>query len=196
MLEEMKEAGKIDRLILLDRNLGYAGGNNKGLEAATGAYVIFINSDVIVSPNWLSKLTHHLEDKTIGAVGPVSNNVGSRSFPQRVRYQNEKAGKLFELRRISGFCIAFSKQCLETVGRWDERFYPGNFDDDDMSVRLTRAGLKLICDGDVFVHHKMMTTFKSNPNLQLDKTFFENKLRFEAKWPDEPAIIAYPESKW
>lgn len=88
--------------------------------------------------------------------------------------------------------MAISKECFEKVGLWDEAFYPGNFDDDDMSVRIRRAGFRIICDGDVFVQHRMMSTFKANPDLALNRTFRENKKRFEAKWPNEPAVIEYP----
>jgi len=193
ILQEMEAQGAIYKAVLLDRNRGFAGGNNEGVRHAKGEYYVFVNSDIVVSPNWLSKLTRHFANREVGAVGPVSAYVGSPSFPQRVRFQNEKAGRLIELRRISGFCVAISRQCFEKVGPWDEDFFPGNFDDDDMSIRIQRAGFKLLCDGDVYVHHRQMSTFKANPELELDKTFWENKRRFETKWPSEPAVITYSE---
>jgi GT2 family glycosyltransferase/glycosyltransferase involved in cell wall biosynthesis len=191
-LQNMLKRGAIDQLVLLDRNLGYAGGNNEGVRRANGEYYVFVNSDVIVSPNWLGNLIGDFSDRDVGAVGPVSQKVGSSTFPQRVQYQNQKSGTKFDLKRASGFCLAVSKECFEKVGPWDEAFYPGNFDDDDMSVRIHRAGFRIICDGDVFVQHRMMSTFKANPGLALDRTFWENKKKFEAKWPNEPAVIEYP----
>ena len=196
MLKNFNARGMIKELLLADRNLGYAGGNNSGLKLAHGEYIVFVNSDVIVSPRWLGRLLRHFGDPSVGAVGPVSQGVGSPAFPQRVRFQNQKARQLLELRRISGFCLATTRRCIDIVGTWDEAFFPGNFDDDDMSIRMRRSGLKLLCDGDVFVHHRMMCTFRANPSLELDKTFWVNKERFERKWPDEPAVIEYAESHW
>jgi len=194
MLEDFKVRGIVSKLVLLKENRGYAGGNNRGLELAQGDNIVFINSDIIVSPNWLSKLVRHLKKSDVGAVGPVSQAVGSRTFPQRVKFQNQKAGRVLELRRISGFCLATTRKSLEKVGKWDETFFPGNFDDDDMSVRMRESGFNLLCDGDVFVHHRMMSTFQANPSLEYDRVFWINKQRFEQKWPNEPATVEYPEA--
>jgi len=196
MLQQMKREGMIHKLVLSDRNLGYAGGNNRGMALASGDIIIFANSDIVVSPKWLSGIIRAFSNPEIGAVGPVSNNVGSVNFPQRVKYQNQKAGQLIELRRISGFCVAISRECLDKVGVWDEDFYPGNFDDDDMSVRIIRNGFRIICTGDVFVHHRLNETYRANPGLELDKTFWDNKRKFERKWPEESSVISYTPELW
>jgi len=191
MLQEMKRRGIVKEVISCERNLGYAGGNNMGLRYAKGDILLFVNSDTIVSPYWLSKFRHRFSYPATGAVGPVSNNVGPVNFPQRVRYQNQKAGRVIELRRISGFCVAISRKCLDKVGTWDERFFPGFYDDDDMSIRISRAGFKLICDGDIFVHHRLNETFRLNPGIDYEKSLLENGRKFKEKYPEEPATIRY-----
>ena len=44
------------RVIALQRNLGFAGGNNAGAAVARGRYVAFLNNDTVAEPGWLSAL--------------------------------------------------------------------------------------------------------------------------------------------
>ena len=46
-------------------NLGYAGGNNLGALYAKGKYLVFLNPDTLVSPNWLYHLINTLESNEI-----------------------------------------------------------------------------------------------------------------------------------
>ena len=42
------------QLIRNERNLGFAAGNNVGLQAATGDVLILLNQDTVVQPGWLA----------------------------------------------------------------------------------------------------------------------------------------------
>jgi N-acetylglucosaminyl-diphospho-decaprenol L-rhamnosyltransferase len=58
-------------LIASDQNLGYAGGNNTGVAAASGRYLLLLNPDTIVQPDSLARLVEFLETHPqAGAVGP------------------------------------------------------------------------------------------------------------------------------
>ena len=58
-------------VIELDRNLGFAAGNNVGIRASTGELLLLLNSDTIAKPGALDVLAARLlSDMTIGAVGP------------------------------------------------------------------------------------------------------------------------------
>ena len=190
ILKRLNKNKIIDKLVISKKNLGFAGGNNLGLKEATGDYVAFINNDVIVSPNWLGKLIKVLEDdEKTGAVGPVSNNVGGIDFPQRVKFINEKEGIIEEIPRLSGFCVVFPKRVLNEIGNWDERFFPGFFEDDDMCIRLHEKGYKLKYCGDSFIHHKMQSTFVKN-DLNGNEIYKKNKERFEQKWKGKyPSVL-------
>jgi len=50
-------------IIEINKNLGFAGGNNEGARAARGDYIAFINNDCSVDKDWLSCLTNTLKDK-------------------------------------------------------------------------------------------------------------------------------------
>jgi GT2 family glycosyltransferase len=60
-------------IIPLEKNLGYAGGNNEGLQRARGKYIALINNDCIADPEWLCEMLsifkNSSDDAKIGAVG-------------------------------------------------------------------------------------------------------------------------------
>jgi hypothetical protein len=53
-------------------NLGFAGGNNLGIEKATGAYILLLNSDIELTENSIKRCLDVLKaDKTLGVVSPM-----------------------------------------------------------------------------------------------------------------------------
>src|SRR3954452_11534522 len=57
------------RVIRNHANLGFAGGAQQGLDAATGDWVAFLNNDAVADPGWLSALvTAAQADSRVGAV--------------------------------------------------------------------------------------------------------------------------------
>jgi GT2 family glycosyltransferase len=49
------------KLIVTEKNLGFAGGNNLGIQYATGKYIILLNSDTILKENVVLKTFKHME---------------------------------------------------------------------------------------------------------------------------------------
>jgi GT2 family glycosyltransferase len=77
------------RLVLLERNEGWCRGINAGLARATGRYLVLLNNDVILTPDWLTGMRKCMEQahtvvpglRRVGLVGPVTNMAGG---PQQV----------------------------------------------------------------------------------------------------------------
>lgn len=57
-------------VIVLDKNLGYAGGYQAGLKRIDAAYYCLLNNDVEVTPNWLTPILNEFENPNIAAVQP------------------------------------------------------------------------------------------------------------------------------
>jgi len=155
------------RCVFNKSNRGFAGGNNDGLKIASGRFLILLNSDCIVTRNWIGGLTALLaEDPVIGLVGPVSNSVGNEQriftrgitpeeiIEEGLTWVSNSRGGRFETEMLSFFCVALRRDVLDRVGMLDENFGLGFYEDDDYCMRARNAGYRLMCAEDVFVYHR------------------------------------------
>jgi GT2 family glycosyltransferase len=183
------------RVLFNKENVGFAAANNQALQRATGDVLVLLNNDTIVPPGWLIRLARHLEDPAIGMVGPVTNRSGReseidapyRTYGEMIEFARERAvaqeGERFNVQTVTMFCAAMRRDAYERVGSLDEQFAVGTFEDDDYSVRLQRAGYRLACADDVFVHHFDKASFgKLVPTGEYGDLLRANQRRFEDKW--------------
>ncbi len=191
-LKEFKEKNSNVGLILNQTNKGFAGGCNQGIDAATGDYIIFLNNDTIVTPDWVSGLIKPLKNKSVGLVGPLTNfmwnhqevDISYRSVDSMLKKaaQITSKGKVREEDDIAFFCVAARKELIEKIGGLDERFGIGMFEDDDYCLRVKKAGYKIVVTEDVFIHHFGQISLFSLGNDKYKEIFEENKKKFEKKW--------------
>lgn len=174
-------------------NLGFSKGCNQGIKVSSGENVLLLNNDVIVTSNWLKNLKECLySSERIGAVGPVTNNCSNyqrinvnyssiREMQVFAKKYNLSNPQKWEIKnRLIGFCFLIKKEVINKIGFLDERFTPGNFEDDDYSMRIKKAGYKLILCRDTFIHHYGSVSFMEpsrNSNL-----LALNKKKLEDKW--------------
>ncbi|MCH7858185.1 MAG: glycosyltransferase [Candidatus Marinimicrobia bacterium] len=184
------------RLIDNATNLGFSAGNNQGIRAARGQYVLLLNNDVLVGDGWLENLVAALEhDTRIGMVGPVTNYVSGRQRLKKVPYQgdqefygfaqkvrNANRGKLTPRRRIAGFAMLMRKALYDELGGLDERFGSGNYEDDDLCLRVRGMGYAIMVDEGTFIHHFGSRTFVEN-KVDYAASLRKNKHIFRVKWP-------------
>ncbi|WP_342376811.1 glycosyltransferase [Myxococcus stipitatus] len=205
--------GDAAQLLLLERNEGWCRGINEGLARARGTHLVLLNSDVIVTPDWLTGLRECMDTaasvvpglRRVGLVGPVTNSAGG---PQQVAnpppyqaasldlharrhretFRHQWAPSFF----LSGFCLMLHRDCYAELGGLDERFSPGGFDDNDLVLRAQERGWDCVIAGDVYIHHEGSATFRAvAPHL---RGGLVNRARFHEKWRErrarEPRLIA------
>ncbi|PJI09696.1 MULTISPECIES: glycosyltransferase family 2 protein [Clostridium] len=173
-------------------NEGFPKGCNVGIKKASGSEILLLNNDVIVTSNWLLNLKKCLySDNKIGAVGPVTNTcygkqkifVKYNSLYEMQRfakkYNVSNSNRWVKTRGLVGFCILIKMKVINNLGYLDERFTPGNFEDDDYCLRMVRKGYKLMICKDTFVHHYGSISFK---NTEYSKIINANRIKFERKW--------------
>ncbi|MCD6046816.1 MAG: hypothetical protein K0S08_463 [Gammaproteobacteria bacterium] len=182
-------------LILNTINKGFAGGNNDGLKAAKGEYLVILNNDTFVSPGWLRTLvSHFIKNPSLGMLGPVTNNIGNEAnifltyqtmddmIEKSRTYIYNHMGDTLKLQVAALFCAIISRKAFEKVGLLDEAFGLGFFEDDDYSMRIKNTGFEVACAEDVFVHHHLSASFDKIGAERKKALFEKNKAIFEKKW--------------
>ena len=162
------------RLLVLDRNMGFAPANNIGLAAARGAHVCFMNSDVFVAtPDWMERLLARLgAEPGLGAVGPlllfedgcVQHQgmrfervpvMGNWHFPlhERKGWRPPAQGGLHRAAAITGACLMLRRDLALDLGGFDENYVIGDFEDADLCLKLRARGLACAVDLDAAMYH-------------------------------------------
>ncbi len=188
------------RVLRQPTNLGFGAGVNVGIRQSRGELVLVLNNDTLAAPNLLQELTAVLQSSpTIGAAAPVSNHVKG---PARVaigthgrdpddraelaRLLQGAAARMQDVDTLAGLCLLIRRSTLDRVGVFDERFGHGNFEDDDLCLRLRLHGYRLVIARRAFLHHEGHATFRAL-GLDVRTEIDRRRQQFLAKWRPDPA---------
>lgn len=187
-------------LVRSDRNVGFAAGNNLGLQQARGAALMLLNTDVIVTGTQLNELVTYLEIHP--DVGAVSAGLRTRDGePQAFAYGDDPSLG-YILRRgarrllgrkplhdwhvaepidtdwVSGACLAVRASVYRRIGGLDEQFFL-YFEDVDWCRRIRHAGWRIVYNPEVQVIH---LGGRSQPERAVANRLYETSLlKFYAK---------------
>jgi GT2 family glycosyltransferase len=195
MLESYRNIPEV-KLILNKENYGFAKGNNIGLKAATGEYLVLINNDILVTPGWLSRLLFYIQKPKVALAGPVTNSIGNEAKinisynpfeikeleTKSLQYTSSHWGNSLSLNCIAAFCWIMTKDIYKKLGGLDERYGRGLFEDDDYCFNVKKHGYQILCTEDSFVHHFGGMSFKKIQTREYQQLFDDNKNKFETKW--------------
>ncbi len=152
------------KLVKLPENVGLAGANNEGYRLAKGEIVVFdLNNDEIVDKDWLTELARVLVSSSkIGITcgkryqadkmfmkGDIILSAGSKLDPITAECAAIGYGKKdrpeFDIQRETDFAtvLATKRDVLEHVGLFDS-VYGNYYEDTDLSIRVRKAGFKLL----------------------------------------------------
>ncbi len=193
------------RIIENQANLGFARGNNAGIRASSGEYVLILNPDTIVSDGMLDRWIEFAEQRpAAGAFGcRVLNPDGSyqcsaRPFPTLGRHliaalylrplgyvsgrlvSDSYTGWEGDSERLidwqSGCCVLFRGELLRKLGGFDEQFFY-HFEEVDLCLRVWKAGYQIAYAPHVTVTHLGGQSVKRFPiRFELEKC--RNRYRY------------------
>jgi GT2 family glycosyltransferase len=191
------------KILRVTKNIGF----NYAWQAAknhfSGKYLVIVSCDIYVTQNWVENLlTCYESDPRIGFVEPVSNNVsnhqqvdlGYTDFEdmqlKAAAYNVSDPLKWEERMRCISLIGIYSRPILDIVGLGDAA-YLHDFTEDDLALRIRRAGYKVILCRDTWVCHDH--DFRNTPpeelgafytRLDYGRAAFREKYRGLDAWDD------------
>lgn len=162
------------RLIRNSRNLGFIKAVNQGLKASAAPYACILNNDTQAGRGWLSEMIKVAESS--GDIGLVN--------PRLEKFLLPRGGSDYlELDYCRGFCMLIKRQVMEKVGRLEEAYGFGYFDDKDYSTRAIRGGFRCAMAYKSHVYHIKDNSFKQRFTERIRGALYRrNERLYRRKW--------------
>jgi GT2 family glycosyltransferase len=171
--------GKDERLKIVrtKTNLGFSLGNNEGFKHAKGKYIVFLNNDTIVDPDWLVTLVDVMEkDSTVGLAQSIIYEIDGKKIQRHgagwivdsyliFREElgtNKDVGDfpdVFETSFVQGAAMLIRRDLIDSIGLFDPKFL-FFYDDILLSLKTWLAGKRVVIVSKSKVCHKGGATFR------------------------------------
>ena len=139
------------KIIKNKENTGFSGGNNTGFQHSNGEYIVFLNNDTIVDPDWLGTLVNAMQsDPTIGLAQSMILTIDGEKIQaagwlfsdyliRKYQLFKDKSSSLkfqpiFEVSFVCGASMMIRREIAETMGLFDPKL-PFFYDDTLLSLK-------------------------------------------------------------
>ncbi len=181
------------KFIRSEINLGFAGGNNLGIQQATGEYLFFVNNDTEFTPGLIATLANTLD--YFPQIGMISPKIMYFDKPDMIQYagytpmnyytcRNHCIGQ-FEIDKgqydnitaptgyIHGAAMMVRREAIEKAGLMAENFFL-YYEEFDWCDRIKKAGYEVWADTLAKIYHKESISVGKVSGL---KEYFMNRNR-------------------
>lgn len=181
------------RIIHNERNLGFAGGNNVGIQATDSDIIVLLNPDTVVQPGWLRFVIETFQDASIGIVGckalyPDGKHIQhagavlqpDTAFGQHIgsgEIDNGQYDQLTDSEYVTGAAFGVHRKVLNRIGGLDEEFYPAFYEETDYCYRARRAGFRIVYQPKAVLYHHETASLPAQ-SLTRTSAYHRNRLRF------------------
>jgi GT2 family glycosyltransferase len=192
------------RIIALNENVGFARGNNIGIQASTAQYVALLNNDTEAHPRWLEALTTTLDTHAdVGSCASkillydqrdVVDSAGDLFYTcgvgdKRGRAEKDR-GQFARPEPVFGACGAaalYQRRMLDDIGLFDEDLF-AYAEDVDLSFRAQLAGYRCLFVPEAVVYHHLQGSFGPLPGYSL---YLSRRNAFDTVLKDMPASLLW-----
>ncbi len=144
------------RLIVPPENHGIGWARNRALSEAKCDIVIYVDADAVPQRNCFRTLLKHFSKEGVAAVGGRGEEFFRYDFANRFRalYTPQSLGlePINDAPMFLGVCFAINKRVATEAGGFDPKFRT-NGEDADMSMRLRKAGYRIVYEPMAVVNH-------------------------------------------
>jgi len=189
------------RIVTAAANLGFGGGCNRGAAESSGEFIVFLNDDAEVLPEWLEALVDTADrfpdagavgslilfpDGAVQEAGAITWRDGSTLCLSRgVSMQANP----YDFVRPVDYCSACSllvrRKPWDALGGFDSHYFPAYYEDVDLCFGLARKGLRTLFQPRSRAIHRE-TASSSTPRR--DFLVLRNRETFRRKWSRELAV--------
>ncbi len=204
----LKEKFPSVRLIILDKNYGFAEGYNKAIAQADSTYTVLLNSDVEVTPDWLNAPLMILDtDKSIAAVQPklraqlnkkyfeyagaAGGFIDMYGYPYcrgRVMSIVEEDHGQYDTQAdilwATGACLFIRTEIYKKEGGLDANFF-AHQEEIDLCWRLRSRGYRIVCVPQSVVYHVGGATLNTESPHKTFLNFRNNLLMLYKNLPEK-----------
>lgn len=173
-----QETGWSFRTMRIPENVGFGPGFNRAVAESKGELVILLSDDVRVYGDILKIIEAFIQAAPMAIIGKrvINFNSGWNSF-----------GDHPPIQYVEGFLLAMARSIWETLGGFDERFAPCDYEDIDLGMKATQRNIPLV-EANLPVEHLIAGTIGYS-----DERFAQTvKMRglFAEKWglANEPEV--------
>ena len=197
------------KVIKSEKNLGFAGGNNLGIRAAQGKYILLINNDTIFKDFNIQALIKRLESSpNIAIVCPKirfdwgSNPIQFAGYTplsnimvrnQAIGFGEDDHGQ-YDIAHPTpyahGAAMLIKREALEKVGLMPECYFL-YYEELDWSMMFTRAGFEIWYDPACTVYHKESQATGQNSPLRTYYIVRNRLLLVKRNWNGVTKFFTY-----
>ena len=195
--------------IAASKNLGVTGGRNLAFQLASKDRILILDNDVIlpVDSTWLEKLSQRMDiEPQAGIVAPMLVSAEAPTTVQAAGIALTKQGRVGYINRgwdaasvapspievvaAPAACWLLRREAQQAVGLFSDMYYPMQYEDVDLCVRLHVAGWKTVCDRAIQIRHIEHVTTRNLEGYPFARLTVRHAVSFKDKWADVLPTIA------
>lgn len=121
------------RLVIanLPDNIGFGPGNNWGAEIAKSLILIFISNDVLIKGDYIMPIKDTITKDALYGAELLDYDTGWNKFGDVL------------IPYLTGWCVACTCKTWHKLGGFDERYFPCDYEDIDLSYTAQQKGIEL-----------------------------------------------------
>lgn len=198
------------KLVVMNRNGGYARACNAGARFANGSVLVMLNSDVVPrEPGWLQLLTRPIfERDELGAIGPKLlfedgslqhaglyfardqrgiwlNHHFYKGMPGR--YPSAQIAR--DVPGVTGACLVMRREIYERVGGFTEDYVIGDYEDSDLCLKIRRMGLQIAYEPAACLYHFERRSIRRSNDYMRGVASQYNAWLHTQRWNDDIAEL-------
>lgn len=187
-------------------NLGFSGGNNIGIKASSGRYILLLNNDTIIIDNSISVLLSTLESiPSAGAVSPkIYYNESSKIIQfagftefSKITIRNSIIGNnqidsgqydsLAKTASAHGAAMMIRREVIDKIGLMPEIFFL-YYEEHDWCAKIKKEGYEILYQPGASIVHKESRTTGTNSYI---KSFYNSRNRILYSFRNRVGLIRF-----